>query len=83
MAGVLREPFVLTIGLAVAGLLLTAALAAFGAVRAYGANVQALTTLTGEVQELRRSVATIGERVGRLEARDEIERELTGRHRSG
>jgi len=71
------------VGLTVAGLLLMAAIALFGAVRAYGANVQALTTLTGEVQELRKSVSSIGERVGRLEARDEIEREMTGRHRAG
>lgn len=71
------------VGMTVAGLLLTILLATLGAVRAYGANIQALTTLTAEVQELRKSIASIGERVGRLEARDEIEREMTGRHRAG
>jgi hypothetical protein len=70
-----------TIVVAIAGLLLSATIAAFKAISAYGANVQALTTLTGEVQELRKSIASIGERVGRVEARLEAERELTGRHR--
>jgi len=47
----------------------------------YGRNVQALTILTKEVSEMRGTLQRLGERVGRLEARDEVEREFSGRVR--
>ena len=47
-----------------------------GVIYTYGRNVQALTILTKEVSEMRGTLQRLGERVGRLEARDEVEREF-------
>jgi hypothetical protein len=52
-----------------------------GVIYTYGRNVQALTILTKEVSEMRGTLQRLGERVGRLEARDEVEREFSGRVR--
>jgi hypothetical protein len=52
-----------------------------GVIYTYGRNVQALTVLTKEVSEMRGTLQRLGERVGRLEARDEVEREFSGRVR--
>lgn len=71
----------LATAIGLAALLVTVALAAFKAIAAYGRNAQALATAQAEVGELRKSVASIGERVGRLEARHEAERDLSSGHR--
>jgi hypothetical protein len=73
----------LDLGAAIAllGVALTVVIAAFKAVAAYGRNVEASTSTRAEVAELRKSVASIGERVGRLEARIEAERDLSTGHR--
>jgi hypothetical protein len=52
-----------------------------GVIYTYGRNVQALTILTKEVSEMRGTLQRLGERVGRLEARDEVQREFSGRVR--
>jgi hypothetical protein len=59
----------------------TLILALIGAIYQYGRNVQALTTLTTEVQGMRGTLGRLGERVGNLETRVEVEREFSGRVR--
>jgi len=61
--------------------ILTVAATGFGIARAYGSNVEALTQLKDQVKELRATSANILSRVGRLEARDELNSELSGRVR--
>lgn len=77
---------------ALIGVGVTILLAGAGVIFAYGRNVQALTSLTKDVERargenelefrgVRETLSRFGERVGRLEARDEVEREFSGRVR--
>lgn len=65
------------------GVIVSVLLAGCAVIFAYGRNVQALTTLKDEVKELRATFANALSRLGRLEARDELEREWSGKHRDG
>jgi hypothetical protein len=62
-------------------LLVTLIVAALGAVVGYGRMVQAQTTATNEVAELRRSVANLLARTQALETRNVVEQEFSGRVR--
>jgi SpoU rRNA methylase family enzyme len=63
--------------------LVTVVISAAGICFAYGKNVQTLTELKDQVKELRASVANLLARTGRLEAKDEVEKEFSQGHYSG
>lgn len=67
--------------LSAVAVIITIASAALGLAKAYGSNVQALTSLQDHVKEMRETQAKTLARIGRLEAFAEIVPELSGRVR--